>query len=183
MSLYPKYLLALIGATAALGSGVASAQSGGATPPPDPNAPAPTVAPSGYVFPISGPHTYGDGFGVARAGHTHMGQDVMAACGTPLVAASRSTVVFRGFQRAAGNYVVLKDKLSKQSYMYAHMLAPPIVLKNQKVVPGQQVGNVGRTGDATACHLHFELWTRKGWYRGGHAINPLTTLQIWDTTA
>ena len=38
--------------------------------------------------------------------------------------------------------------------------------KGQVVMPGQQVGIVGQTGDATACHLHFELWVGK-WYRGG----------------
>ncbi len=35
------------------------------------------------IFPIRGKHTYGDGIGAARSGHTHQGQDVFAACGTP----------------------------------------------------------------------------------------------------
>ncbi len=178
------FATALAASLLTLGAGVASAQTtgGGSTAPSDPTAPAPAppAATGAYVFPVSGAHTFGQGFGAARAGHSHMGQDIMAPCGTPLVAVSRSIVIYRKFQGLAGNYLVLKDKRSKQSYFYAHLAAPAIVLPRQKVLPGQQVGVVGDTGDATACHLHFELWTRGGWYRRGHAINPLNTLTIWD---
>jgi murein DD-endopeptidase MepM/ murein hydrolase activator NlpD len=175
----------LIAATAllmALGASSAFAQTGATAAPGDPSAPAPitptTAGP--YVFPIAGPHTYGQGFGAPRAGHSHQGQDVMAACGTPLVAVSRSRVTFRKFQGAAGNYVVIRDIASKQSYVYMHLAVPAAVTVGQLLVPGQQIGIVGRTGDATACHLHFELWTKKGYYRGGHPINPIITLQAWD---
>ena len=47
------------------------------------------------------------------------------------------------------------------------------------MLPGQQIGIVGQTGDATACHLHFELWLGK-WYRGGHAVDPLPYLQTYQ---
>src|SRR3954447_23792228 len=51
-------------------------------PAPPPAAPAPApVVPGAGVFPVAGPHTYGDGFGAARSGHTHQGQDVVAAEG------------------------------------------------------------------------------------------------------
>ena len=43
------------------------------------------------VFPIAGPHTYGQGFGAQRAGHVHEGQDVMADCGLPLLATQAGT--------------------------------------------------------------------------------------------
>jgi murein DD-endopeptidase MepM/ murein hydrolase activator NlpD len=38
---------------------------------------------------------------------------------------------------------------------------------------------VGETGDATACHLHFELWQGR-WWAGGHTIDPLPFLKAWD---
>jgi len=178
------FLTALAASLLTLGAGVASAQTGGgSTAPADPSAPAPAPAPvaGAYVFPVAGAHTFGQGMGAARAGHSHMGQDIMAACGTPLVAVSRSTVVYRKWQGLAGNYLVLKDKRSGQSYFYAHLAAPATVVRGQKVNAGQPVGVVGDTGDATACHLHFELWTKGGWYRRGHAINPLNTLMVWDS--
>ena len=107
----------------------------------------------------------------------------MAACGTPLRAVSRSVVRFRGRQRAAGNYIVLRDQLSRQDYAYMHLIAPAPVVRGQRLVAGQAVGNVGKTGDATACHLHFELWLPPGWYRGGKPTNPLPVLQAWDAVS
>jgi murein DD-endopeptidase MepM/ murein hydrolase activator NlpD len=170
-------------ALSVIGSQTAFAQSGGVGTPgtttTDPTTTT-TPAPAGtMVFPVAGPHTLGDGFGAARKGHSHMGQDIMAACGTPLVAVSRAKVKFVSFQGAAGNYVVIRNKKLHQDYMYAHLAARAPVTKGTVVQPGQQVGIVGDTGDATACHLHFELWLGK-WYRGGHAVDPLPYLQTYQ---
>lgn len=137
----------------------------------------------GAVFPVRGPHDYGEGaaaFGAGRAGHVHQGQDVMARCGTPLVAARGGVVAMRGFQSLAGNYLVIQDLLTGQGTMYAHLREPAEVRRGQRVETGQPIGVVGETGDATACHLHFELWTAPGWYRGGQPIDPRPTLQAWD---
>ena len=176
---------ALAIAFAVLGSETALAQSGGTGPPggtttTDPTTTtSPTPVGNTQVFPLPGAHTFGDGFGAARTGHTHQGQDIMAPCGSPLVAVSRAKVKFVSFQRLAGNYVVIRNKKLHQDYMYAHLIAPAPVVKGQVVQAGQQIGNVGQTGDATACHLHFELWVGK-WYRGGHPVDPLPFLQVWD---
>jgi murein DD-endopeptidase MepM/ murein hydrolase activator NlpD len=169
-------------ATALLGSGVAFAQSGGTAAPGGTvtTEPSTTTAPSGApIFPVAGPHAFGQGFGAARAGHTHQGQDIMAACGTPLVAVSRAKVKWVSFQRLAGNYVVIRNKKLHQDYMYAHLAVTASVVKGQVVQPGQQIGIVGQTGNAAACHLHFELWLGK-WYRGGHPVNPLPYLQTYQ---
>jgi murein DD-endopeptidase MepM/ murein hydrolase activator NlpD len=164
---------------AIFGTGLAFAQSGGVGAPGGTAAPPTTTAPAGsMIFPVSGAHSIGQGFGAARAGHSHEGQDIMAACGTPLVAVSRAKVKWVSFQKLAGNYVVIRNKKLHQDYMYAHLAARAMVSKGQVVQPGQQIGIVGQTGDATACHLHFELWRGK-WYRGGHPINPLPFLQTY----
>lgn len=135
------------------------------------------------IFPVRGRHDYGDAadrFGAQRAGHVHEGQDVMATCGTPLVAARGGVVIQRAFQSAAGNYVVIHDALSGYDYVYAHLRHRAIVRKGQHVETGQPIGVVGETGDATACHLHFEMWTTPGWYAGGQPVDPLPTLRGWD---
>jgi murein DD-endopeptidase MepM/ murein hydrolase activator NlpD len=176
---------ALIAAAAlaltAIGSGTAFAQSGGVGSPGSTTTPRTTTpaAPGSMIFPVAGPHTFGDGFGAARKGHTHQGQDIMAACGTPLVAVSRAKVKWVSFQGAAGNYIVIRNKKLHQDYMYAHLATTAMVPKGTVVQPGQQIGIVGETGDATACHLHFELWLGK-WYRGGHPVDPMPYLQTYQ---
>jgi murein DD-endopeptidase MepM/ murein hydrolase activator NlpD len=185
-----------------LKSASAPAPVGAAPPPPgaapDVVAPPPGVLPPpnaavlgsfsfvGSVFPVRGRHGYGDAanaFGAGRDGHRHQGQDVLATCGTPLVAAVGGIVRTRAVQWAAGNYVVIDDPSTRQSYVYAHLRQPAFVHRGQVVTAGEPIGIVGETGDATTCHLHFEQWTAPGWYAGGEPIDPLPTLKSWDHAA
>jgi murein DD-endopeptidase MepM/ murein hydrolase activator NlpD len=136
-------------------------------PPADP-------APATGTFPVDGPHTYGDGFGDRGGGHK--GQDVMADCGTPLRAVKDVTVRRVAFEAAAGRYVVFHDGGSGEDYVYMHMSTVDVAT-GDSVHGGAKVGEVGQTGDATACHLHFERWTAPGWYAGGHAEDPLPFLR------
>lgn len=134
----------------------------------------------GHVFPVRGAHTYGDGFGVQRTGHTHQGVDVLANCGLPLVAARGGVVKYKGTHSAAGNYLVIDGQQTGVDDVYMHMREPSPLKKGDRVLTGQPIGFVGRTGDATACHLHFEEWSAPGWYTGGHAFDPLADLKAWD---
>lgn len=137
----------------------------------------------GYAFPIAGPHEFAMGagrFGAPRSGHTHEGQDTMAACGTPLIAARGGTVQYAGYQSAAGNYIVIDGKGTGLDFMYAHLAEPSPLKTGDLVRTGQPIGIVGDTGDATGCHLHFEIWTAPGWYEGGSPIDPLPYLEKWD---
>jgi len=131
-------------------------------------------------FPIDGRWQFGanatNGFGGGRG---HQGQDVFAACGTPLVAIVDSTVQFVASHSRAGNYVLLQDDTG-QSYAYMHMRDPAAVAKRDVVRAGDLVGYVGETGRASGCHLHFELWVAPGWYEGGSAVDPLPALKQWS---
>jgi murein DD-endopeptidase MepM/ murein hydrolase activator NlpD len=137
----------------------------------------------GYAFPLLGAHDFGDAgarFGAGRSGHTHQGQDVMADCGIPLVAARGGRVQYSGYEGNAGNYVVIDGKGTGLDTAYMHLAQPSPLRAGDQVRTGQPIGLVGDTGDATACHLHFEIWTAPGWYEGGSPIDPLPYLTKWD---
>jgi murein DD-endopeptidase MepM/ murein hydrolase activator NlpD len=135
----------------------------------------------GFEFPVRGPHTYGDGVGAPRAGHVHEGQDVLAACGTRLVAARGGRVQWNSYQSAAGNYLVIDGKGTGHDYVYMHMKKRSPLRKGKVVRTGQRIGVVGETGDATGCHLHIEEWSAPGWYQGGHYLRAITAhLKAWD---
>ena len=137
----------------------------------------------GHIFPIRGPHNYGQAagrFGAPRSGHTHQGQDVMARCGTKLVAARGGRVKFNQYHSAAGYYIVIDGYETKNDYVYMHLRERSPFKTGDKVQTGQTIGRVGDTGDATACHLHFEMWSAPGWYDGGHPFDPLHNLKTWD---
>jgi murein DD-endopeptidase MepM/ murein hydrolase activator NlpD len=130
------------------------------------------------VFPVKGRYDFGtatNGFG---GGRNHQGQDILAACGLQVLAASSGTVSSAKWDDGAGNYVVV-DGEDGGSQVYMHLRDPALVQRGDRVTAGQQLGFVGTTGRSTACHLHFELWTAPGWYRGGDAIDPLPQLQAW----
>ena len=141
---------------------------------------APLTRPSADgAFPVAGKHHYGTEVNRFGGGRGHKGQDVLANCGVPLVAALGGKVTFVSTQSRAGHYVVIQaDDGTGQAYM--HMRRPSTLKKGDRVVAGQRIGEVGDTGAASACHLHFELWTAPGWYSGGEAIDPLPFLKALD---
>jgi murein DD-endopeptidase MepM/ murein hydrolase activator NlpD len=96
------------------------------------------------------------------------------------VAARGGVVRWKAFQSRAGNYLVIDGDGTDVDYAYMHLRAPALVEKGDHVATGQRIGDVGDTGAASGCHLHFELWSGPGWYEGGRPSNPLATLQAWD---
>lgn len=143
---------------------------------------------NGPFFPIRGDYKFGDGTAAFGGGRGHQGHDVFAKCGTPLVAAEGGTVLYKEFQSRAGNYVVIDVSGADRDEAYMHLRTPAIVEKGDDVVAGQQIGEVGDTGRADGCHLHFELWNGTWQGLGGKAgspIDPLPTLKLWaaGTTA
>jgi len=136
------------------------------------------------IFPVRGRHDYGGAgarFGAGRAGHIHQGQDVMAPCGTRMVAARGGRVKFKQYHSAAGNYLVIDGDGTEIDYVYMHLDQPSPFREGDRVYTGQTIGAVGDTGNARGCHLHFELWDEPGWYDGGDPFDPLPSLQAWDS--
>jgi murein DD-endopeptidase MepM/ murein hydrolase activator NlpD len=144
---------------------------------------APVTATTG-VFPVQGTYGFGGAdsrFGAVREGHTHQGQDIAAAVGTPIVAPRAGTVVWRAYQAdGAGNYVVLHGD-DGRDYVFMHMQTGSVVVaKDQVLAAAQPIGAVGATGHADGPHLHFEIWL-DGWYasKASHPIDPLPDLLAW----
>lgn len=136
-----------------------------------------TASPIEGVFPVLGKHSYGDGLG---AGRGHEGQDLMAKCGKPVVAAEPGRVQRNAYQSAAGNYLVVDGKGKIEDMAYMHLRKRSHLRAGKKVAAGDRIGSVGNTGDATACHLHFEIWSNPGWYEGGSPEDPAPRLHRWD---
>jgi murein DD-endopeptidase MepM/ murein hydrolase activator NlpD len=151
-------------------------------PPSTSPTPTPAAPPStSGVFPVRGWFTFGgDGsvFGAARSGHTHQGQDIAAAAGTPVVAPTAGTVTVVSFQRrGAGFYVVMAGD-DGRDFFFAHLQKGSIVVApGQRVRAGTQLGRVGSTGASSGPHLHFEIWVG-GWQRG-RPIDPIAQLRAW----
>ena len=104
----------------------------------------------------------------------------MARCARPIVAAQSGRVTRVSYQASgAGNYVVVRGTTTKFDYVYMHMLRKPSLRAGQTVRAGQRIGLVGSTGRSSACHLHFEMWTRPGWYKGGDVSDPVPYLRTW----
>jgi murein DD-endopeptidase MepM/ murein hydrolase activator NlpD len=136
-----------------------------------------------HIFPLRGRSDFGGPgarFGSRRAGHSHQGQDVFAACGTPLVAARGGSVKFKQYHHAAGHYLVIDGSGTNIDYVYMHLAEPTPFTTGDRVYTGQRIGSVGDTGNARGCHLHYEMWTSPGWYEGGSPFDPLPSLKAWD---
>jgi murein DD-endopeptidase MepM/ murein hydrolase activator NlpD len=105
---------------------------------------------------------------------------MFAKCGVPLGAARGGEVQYAGYHARAGNYLIIDGRGTGTDYVYMHMNAPPLVKTGQRVFTGQKIGEVGDSGNADGCHLHFETWSAPGWYEGGKPFDPKPGLAAWD---
>jgi murein DD-endopeptidase MepM/ murein hydrolase activator NlpD len=85
----------------------------------------------------------------------HPGIDFAAKPGTPIYAAADGVVKLAKFNGGYGNCVFI-DHLYGFESRYGHM-QKLLVRRGQKVKRGDKIGLVGKTGVATAPHLHFEV--------------------------
>jgi murein DD-endopeptidase MepM/ murein hydrolase activator NlpD len=169
-----------------LGSGRQALAGAASLLPLDPGTP--PGLPSGYVFPVLGPHDFGEAdarFGASRYGHTHEGQDIFAKAGTPEVAVHDGVVADRGvdggrYSGGRGNYLVIYDPAEDRSFVYMHMLKPSPLQLGDQVHTGQQIGRLGCSGSCWGPHLHFEVRIGKAaLHSQTKAVDPLPYLRQW----
>jgi murein DD-endopeptidase MepM/ murein hydrolase activator NlpD len=104
----------------------------------------------------------------------HYAIDIAADYGSGVRAAGAGTVVFAGWKGNGGGYQIWISHGSNLYTTYNHLSAISVGY-GQSVSGGQQVGQVGQSGDATGPHLHFEVWRGPVW-NGGARVNPLAYL-------
>ncbi|MGW3509278.1 M23 family metallopeptidase [Streptomyces sp. NPDC000994] len=127
-----------------------------------------------FVTPILGSYIstgYRTGGSLWSSG-THTGIDFHAASGTTVHAVGIGTVVETGWGGAYGNQVVIRmaDGMYTQ---YGHLSSIGVSV-GQQVVPGQQIGLSGATGNVTGPHLHFEARTSPDY---GSDVDPVAYLR------
>lgn len=163
----------------------------------------PTPVVSRYVFPVDGKASY------ARKHHDYPASDIISPCGSPVVAVTDGVVLEVSRE---DTYNAKADDGALRGGLFISLLGDdgvryygshlrevlPGVEANVRVVAGQKLGEVGDTGDAGACHLHFGIspvcartadwWTRRGtiwpWsyldsWRAGQPKSPVAEISEW----
>jgi murein DD-endopeptidase MepM/ murein hydrolase activator NlpD len=110
------------------------------------------VSGSGVAWPTNGTVTSGFGY---RWGALHAGIDIANGVGTPIRAAKSGTVIVAGWNGGGyGNWVII-DHGGGFSTLYGHM-SRIRTSEGASVKQGEQIGDMGSTGNSTGPHLHFE---------------------------
>jgi len=122
------------------------------TPPPD-------------AWPAAGYLTQGFQEGAAERGILpHPGLDIAGPEGAPILAAGDGTVARIGTDSFLGNFVEIQHGLGYLT-VYGHCQRVAVA-QGERVRRGQVVAYLGATGEASAPHLHFEIW------HDGLAVDP-----------
>jgi murein DD-endopeptidase MepM/ murein hydrolase activator NlpD len=100
----------------------------------------------------------------------HSGVDITNGEGTPIQATADGEVEEAGWMGPYGNGVVLSHSDRLQT-LYAHM-SKVRARVGQKVVRGDILGYMGRTGNATGVHLHYEVRLN------GRPVNPMPYMRL-----
>lgn len=130
----------------------------------------------GVVYPVppayigTDSHNWGGTGGHWSSWHT--GTDFSVPCGTSVLAATRGTVEIDTTQSWAGTWLVkVVTGSNSVATWYAHMQKLD-VHAGQTIGAGQQLGEAGARGNATGCHLHFEVHLHNGSIYGPDNVNP-----------
>lgn len=124
---------------------------------------------SGAVLPVSGRvssrFSYSRRHPILRIRRPHLGVDVSAPKGSPIIAPATGVVITVERSFTYG-WVVELDHGDGVITRYAHCESI-VVDKGQQVIGGTTIATVGSTGLSTAPHLHYEVRVR------GRAVDPL----------
>ena len=134
------------------------------------------IAKNQWHLPTEGYHLtarFGMAGGLWSSNHT--GLDFAAPSGTPIFAVANGVITETGYAGSYGNRTV-ETLPDGTELWYAHQSAIGVQVGDQ-VIGGQQIGNVGSTGNTTGPHVHLEV--RPG---GGDPVDPYQALVFHGVT-
>jgi murein DD-endopeptidase MepM/ murein hydrolase activator NlpD len=119
-----------------------------------------------WIWPSDG--VISDTYGTRKG--NHKGIDIAGKLDTPVLAVDGGVVVKSYFSNTYGNVVFIKHP-SNFVTVYAH-LNTRTVLEGQNIKQGTVIGKMGKTGQATGIHLHFETHQVEWRYDKKFAMDP-----------
>lgn len=99
----------------------------------------------------------------------HTGTDIAAVTGTKIVSATDGTVILTSSQGDYGKHIEIQ--INDVIVLYAHC-NKLYVNEGDVIKQGQEIGEVGSTGNTTGPHLHFEIR-----YQGRH-VDPQLIVEL-----
>ena len=110
-----------------------------------------------FIKPVSG--TISSAYGLRNpttvtVPKDHKGTDIAAVTGTKIVSATDGTVILASSEGDYGNH--LKIQINDVIIVYAHC-NKLCVKEGDTIKQGQEIAEVGSTGNTTGPHLHFEV--------------------------
>ncbi|WP_223591607.1 peptidoglycan DD-metalloendopeptidase family protein [Neobacillus bataviensis] len=119
-----------------------------------------------WIWPADG--VISDTYGTRQG--KHKGIDIAGKMNTPVLAVDNGIVIKSYFSNTYGNVVFIKHP-SKVVTVYAHLTRRNVYV-GQNIKQGDVVGKMGKTGQATGTHLHFETHELEWRYDKKFAIDP-----------
>ena len=121
--------------------------------------------PQDWVWPVADGRILSH-FGAQRRNRRHYGVDILGKRGARVLAVDDGVVVYSGTSMRGYGKTVILDHGRGLSTLYAHNSSLG-VMRGQRVKRGQTIARVGRTGNASTEHCHFEV------RHDDVAVNPL----------
>lgn len=112
---------------------------------------------------------------ITKKRQPHLGIDFELPVGDPVFAPRQGTVVRYGFNRAAGNYIVLLHSNGMET-SYNHLnRVDKRIHQGLRVKAGEKIGEVGCTGYCTRPHLHFAVKKK------GRMVDPVKYIKSYPS--
>jgi hypothetical protein len=133
-----------------------------------------TCSPKLVYYPVQGAHNNGydstagnsslwscdDAYSNSDYYSQHLGNDIWAAEGTPVVATVDGTLLLVGYSSYSGNKVTIKDSCGWYHFNCHLQTIAPGISNGNWVTAGTVIGTVGKTGSASngVVHLHYSIY-------------------------